>query len=192
MTSRLGGKVAEVGPNERVLSLATIPLVLLIPAATVALSRRLPNAEPMSHAGWELIMGIVGFISVVVLHELVHALAAAVSAKVPWEGVKFGFNRNTGALFCHFLEALTIRNYRTSTIAPLVVLGSITGLVTLMHPSVWLAAVTGLHLAGCLGDVWLLVLLRSYPSHFLAVDFPDRIGCSIYEPAHAETTQQSR
>ena len=181
MTPVAGAKVGEVTVNALLANLIAIFLTILLAAGAVTVAMLLPHAVPLGHL--EVVWTLVGVFVVLSVHELTHALSLMVGSNVPWRAFKFGFSWRQFVLYCHCQQPMTLRAYRTCALAPLVVLGPATVVATLIYPAIWLAIVTAVHLAGCVGDVWILLRLRRFPDHFLVVDFPDRIGGAVFEPA---------
>lgn len=183
MTNALGPKAGEVAPNALFVNLVAASLTVLLVAAVVIPTRLLPRAVPAGRL--EVLWASVGIFLTFTLHELVHALSLVVREKMPWRNFRFGFSWRQLVVYCHCNQPMSVRAYRTYALAPLMVLGSITTLATLAYPAYWLAITTAVHLAGCIGDVWMLVSFRRFPGHFLVVEFPDRIGGEVFEPAPA-------
>jgi hypothetical protein len=176
-------KVGEITASALVLNLAAIPVCILVIGAVVGGVLLLPHRIPEGRLDpvWWL-CGIVVSFSV---HELLHALALGFFSRLPWSAFSFGFNWRLMVAYCHCRQPVTMRAFRYCALAPLATLGSLTVLATLIYPALWLALVTGIHLSGCIGDVWLVARSRRYPEHFLILDFPNRIGGEVFEPQPA-------
>jgi hypothetical protein len=181
MTSALGEKVAEITPNALAVNIVGSVAAVLSAVVAVGAVSSLPHR--VSARGFEGVLIVAGVFVVLGLHELVHALSLMAYAKLPWRVFKFGFNWRQCLLYCHCREPVSMPAFRVFGFAPLVVIGSSTLLLTLLYPALWLAVVTALHLAGCVGDVWILLRLRRFPDDYLVLDFTDRIGCAVFRPA---------
>jgi hypothetical protein len=181
MTSTAGTKTAEIAVNALLINVAATLLTIPFLGVAVVVAAALPHAVPLSR--FEVLWFIMALSGCLVAHELVHALSLVVYARMPWRIFRFGFHWRQLVFYCHCPQPVTIRTYRYCALAPLVVLGSATTLVTLIYPAIWLASTTAIHLAACIGDVWIWLKLRRFPPSFLVMDFPDRIGGAIFEPA---------
>jgi hypothetical protein len=126
---------------------------------------------------------LLGIVVALSLHELTHALAAMWRAKLPWNAFRFGFNPRSLTVYCHCRRPIDLATYRIVSLAPLVILCPISVLLVVLYPTEWLALTAGIHLAGCIGDVWIFTLLRKYASDVLVVDHPTEAGCDLYVPA---------
>jgi hypothetical protein len=181
MTNALGTKAGVVAPNALTVNLVAAFLTVLLIGVFVVTARLLPHAVPLGRL--EILWAVAGILTALTLHELAHALSLVVREKMPWQNFRFGFNWRQLVFYCHCKQPMTVRAYRTYALAPLLVLGSVTVLATLAYPAVWLALTTAVHLAGCIGDVWMFLSFRRYPDHYFVLDFPDRIGGEVFEPA---------
>lgn len=188
MTSVPGEKVGEVTPNALAVNVVGGVLAVLFAAVAVAVVLSLPHAA--SAHRWDGILIVLGVFVIISLHELVHALSLVLCAKMPWRAFEFGFNWRQFVAYCHCREPVPLPAFRVFGLAPLVVIGSVTLLATFFHPALWLAVVTALHLAGCAGDVWILLRLRRFPEDCLVLDLPDRIGCAVFRPGAPPSTTQ--
>jgi len=185
MTPTLGIKAGEVAPNAIGVNLVAIFLTVLLIVVAVITTGWLPHAVPVGRL--EVVWCLVGIFLLLTLHEFVHALSLVVREKMPWRSFRFGFNWRQLVLYCHCKQPMTVRAYRTYTLAPLITLGSMTILATLVYPAIWLAVATAAHLAGCSGDVWMMLSFRRFPDHFLVLDLPGRLGGEVYEPVPVAT-----
>jgi hypothetical protein len=178
-----GKKVGEFTVSALAMNLAAIPLTLGLAVAMLAFIGVLPHRVPERFL--DALVLLPAIFVVFSIHELAHALGLVVCYHVPWGAFRFGFNPRLFIFYCHCQVPLRRDMYRTFALSPLVAVGSLTFLATLAYPVTWLALVTGIHLAGCIGDVWLLAKASRLPKHYLLVDLPDKIGGAIHEPAQS-------
>ena len=131
--------------------------------------------------GWEwllwLIVNIIGYILILPIHEIIHALVFAFWGGKPYFGTKLPF-----ALYCGAKSQLFRRNqYLVVGLAPLVVI-TLAGIVfTLYAPalaSYTLFATIG-NVSGAAGDVWTVKRLLQYPKTALVED--TETGYRIWE-----------
>ena len=115
-----------------------------------------------------LVINVVGYILILPIHEVVHALAFILWGGKPYFGTKLPL-----ALYCGAKNQLFHRNqYLVIGLAPLVVL-TITGVIfTLLNPvlaSYTLFASLG-NVSGAAGDVWTVARLLRQPKSVLVED----------------------
>ncbi len=181
MTPIAGKKVGEVTVNALAMNLAAIPVTLVFAVAMIAFIGVLPHRVPEGLLDAVLLLPAL-FVAFS-LHELAHALGLVVCYRLPWSSFRFGFNPRLFVFCCHCQVPLRLDMFRVFALSPLVLVGSLTVLATVVYPATWLALVTGIHLAGCIGDVWILAKGLRLPKHYLLVDLPDKIGGAVHEPA---------
>ena len=171
-------KLGEVRPSALWLNLAAIPLGIAWVAGLVLLTGALPWRRDLGGAEpWVALGAIVGLL---VLHELAHALIWKLRTRLPWSEFKFGFNPKALMFYCHCRATMTVSDYRWGALAPLVTLGPLSLVGLLICPATGLAVAAGLHLAGCIGDITILVGLRRFGSDTWVRDHPTEAGCEVF------------
>ena len=178
--------VAAIRLNGWAVTLASIPVTLVCMAGFFVLGRLLPHHHFSGR--WWALWTLLAVLVVFVLHELTHALAAIWRTRLPWSAFRFGVNPKFLTLYCHCCRPLKLADYRAVALGPLMVLGTMSALLLLIYPTDWLALAGGVHLAGCIGDVWIFALLRKYPGDALVVDHPTDPGCDLYQSDPASVT----
>jgi hypothetical protein len=160
------------------LNLLSVPLVVGLLWVFMAGTRSLPHwsdspgwADGLWFAG-----GLAGF---VVLHELVHGVFFHRAGEVPWKALQFGFNPRMLVFFCHCPVTVCVRDYRLATLGPLLTLGPLSVLAVLAFPVSGFAAAAAVHLAGCVGDMWIWAALRPFPGEARVQDHPVEPGCDV-------------
>jgi hypothetical protein len=173
-------KIGEVRPSALAMNLAAIPLAVLCIGGLVVLARALPGYRAEGTADpW---LALAGIAVLLVLHELTHAVAWKFRTRLPWAEFKFGFNPKALMFYCHCRAPMTVAAYRWGALAPLTALGSLSVLALLAYPAGWLAFTTGVHLAACIGDIWIVAGLRKFAPDALVRDHPTDAGCEVFMP----------
>jgi hypothetical protein len=106
-------------------------------------------------------------------------------AKARIRDIKFGVMWRALMPFCHCKIPITLYAYRRMALVPLIVMGLGTAIWLLISPNDWVALLTGLTVAACVGDVWMVSKLRSFAGQSLVQDCPSEIGCDVLPPATA-------
>ena len=73
------------------------------------------------------------------------------------------------------------RAYRLTALFPFYLLGGTVSVAFLAYPTLWLAFLLGLTIAACLGDFWMVILLRKYDDGAYVRDAKGEPGCDIFE-----------
>ena len=159
-------------------------LVVLLCAGFIELARLLPHYTSSVDASHALAT-LVTIVSLIVVHEALHAVGMVRFGKVSWHDIRFGFTWRALMPYCHCTVPLSIHAYRLMGLLPLWTTGAVTLALLLVFPSDWLGLITGVTLAACVGDVWLVAKLRRFPKDWLVQDSPSEIGCDVSPPVKA-------
>ncbi len=124
-------------------------------------------------------MIILPALVLVVIHELLHAIAWKFAGGLSFREFKFGIVWKTLSPYCHATKPMAISAYRIGVVVPGIVLGILPiVLATLVGDGV-LAVLGGLLTAGAVGDVYVLWLLRGVTNDAQVIDHPTRAGCIV-------------
>lgn len=135
--------------------------------------------------------GWMGAIIVVVcsaaIHELLHALAWKISARVPWQSISLRPTWRVMGVVAHLNVPVPASAYRASAVAPALALAGLSIVMGFATGS-GLFVLWGLFfLLECFADVALLFAMRSVPSRAWVLDHPSKLGCRFFT-GHAATT----
>jgi hypothetical protein len=160
-------------------------LAVLLCAAAIVLAHKLPHYS--RHITLHRVLASLGYFAALVpVHESLHAIGLMTFGKVPWRDIRFGVVWRALMPYCHCTVPITIRAYRRMALTPLVVMGLGTLGWLLLSPDDLVALLTGLTLAVCVGDVWMVLKMRGFNDPLLVRDSPSEIGCDIFPPAAAD------
>lgn len=131
---------------------------------------------------FELLSGtiLLGVLVGAAIHEFIHGLVAAQYAEKGWKSLKFGVMWRYLAAYCHCKEALTVKQYRKVALMP-----SIVALIVMVACVAlgWstLLIISSILFIGGIGDFTICYKIRHECGHALVFDYPDKIGCAIFE-----------
>jgi Putative zincin peptidase len=115
-----------------------------------------------------LLLNVVGYISILPIHEVIHALAFLFWGGRPYFGTKLPL-----ALYCGARQQLFRRNaYLVVGLAPLIVITLVGIIVTLAVPGIAAYAILAIagNLSGAAGDLWAVTKLLLQPEQVLVED----------------------
>lgn len=170
-------KIAEVRVNKAAANIICIVLTTVLSIAGVGISVVLPHH--IQFAEWHVWALFGCFVVLLPVHEALHALGLIAFAGVRWENIRFGVMWDALMPYCQCLVPISVRAYRRMVLLPLLVTGSISIAALLAFPAIWLGAFAGVAVAACVGDVWIVIKLRSFEDTHLALDSSTEIGCDI-------------
>jgi hypothetical protein len=136
------------------------------------------------------VFGITGYTSLIlivliivgsILHELIHGIFFAKYAVNGWKSIKFGVMWKMLAPYCHCKEPLKVRHYIIAAIMPVIILGLIPGIVSLIwgSPALLISGVFFTVSGG--GDILIIWSLRNENKDDLVQDHPSKIGCYVFK-----------
>lgn len=119
----------------------------------------------------------------IVVHELIHGIFAAIYAKKGFKSVKFGVLWKYLAPYCHCSEPLPVHQYVIVVLTPLIFLGIVPFAVSLLTGSMALFVFGFFFTYAAGGDLLIYKKVKDLDHGTLVKDYPDKIGCAIYEKA---------
>ncbi len=141
-------------------------------------------------AGWEGERSIFGFAGIwwliafligIVVHELLHGIGWACYAKSGWKSISFGVMWKMLTPYCHCNEPMSVKAYLVGALLPLVVLGIIPAVVSLIIGSIPLLAWGILFIAAAAGDIWMSWLLTKEDPESTILDHPSEAGFYVFD-----------
>lgn len=178
MNAVLGQKIAEIRINKLAINVASVPLTLMLLGGLVTVASSLPHFQSISFPEpyWMLLV----LLSLIIIHEALHASALICWSRIPWSDCKFGVMWKALMPYCHCGKPITVRAYRFYALFPLIVTGSMSLLYLFVYPSFWSAFLSAVVLAVCIGDVWVYCRMWRFEGNLLVLDARSEIGCDIF------------
>ena len=114
-------------------------------------------------------------------HELIHGLTAMVVGKAKWKDLKFGMMWKKCAAYCHCGVPLTVAQYRWVTLMPLILLGIIPSILSLISGNSLMLLYGMIGIVVAIGDIWIAWLLRKEDGHTKVYDHPSTAGYFLFD-----------
>ena len=130
---------------------------------------------------------LAGFISGIVIHELIHGLTWAIFARKGMRSIRFGVMWKLLTPYCHCKEPLLVKHYITGAVMPAIILGIIPFLISLYTGSVTLLFFALFFTIAAIGDFMIIYLLRNEHPNSYVEDHPSEAGCYVYRGKGGET-----
>ena len=127
-----------------------------------------------------LMMFIILFLSAI--HEIIHGLFFALFAESKFKSVKFGIMpaKKLFTLYCHCKEPRKLQHYRIATLMPLVILGILPAMISLLTGNITLLVIGIIMTCGSDGDILLFIKLRKAKKNCWIQDHPTEAGFIVY------------
>ncbi|MBP3551789.1 MAG: DUF3267 domain-containing protein [Bacteroidaceae bacterium] len=170
-----------------IVSANVFSIVLLIVSGVVFI---VPFYLIWGSAGWESGRSIFGFAGLwlliaffagIVVHELLHGITWACYAKSGWKSISFGVMWKLLTPYCHCNEPMGVKAYLAGALMPLLVLGIIPAVVSLIIGSTVLLGWGILFIAAASGDIWMSWLLTKEDPESTILDHPTEAGFYVFD-----------
>lgn len=126
-----------------------------------------------------------GFIVLVILHELFHAIGWKYAGGLKWSKFKFGFSWRGLAPYCHATAPMNIQGYRFGAALPGIVTGVVPLIIGTLLGDAALTFVSAVMISAAIGDIYVLWTLRNMPPYAQVIDHPNNAGCLVLLPDNA-------
>lgn len=116
----------------------------------------------------------------IIVHELIHGFFFALYASTGMKSIKFGILWKTLTLYCHCKEPLKIKHYIIALLAPLLVLGIIPAVISLINGNLFLLVLGIIFSAAAAGDLMIYLLIKKENPEDYVQDHPSEAGYYIF------------
>ncbi|WP_221392127.1 DUF3267 domain-containing protein [Dyadobacter sp. NIV53] len=158
-----------------VLTLILMPVMVLLFALIWKIDTKGIIERSVSNLKYVLIIFIVG----VIVHELIHGMTAAWYAGIGWKNIRFGVQWKSFTPYCHSMLPMPVSKYRYVVVMPLIILGMIPYVISLINGSGWFLTTGILFTVTAAGDMIILWMMRKLQGSELIQDHPSEIGFLI-------------
>ena len=124
-----------------------------------------------------LVLMIIG----IVVHELIHGITWACYAPSGWKSISFGVMWKMLTPYCHCNEPLRPRPDIIGALMPLIVLGIIPAVISLIIGSLFLLVWSIIFIAAAGGDIWMAWLLTKESPDCTVLDHPSEAGFYVFD-----------
>ncbi len=124
---------------------------------------------------------LIAFFAGIVVHELLHGITWACYAKSGWKSISFGVMWKLLTPYCHCNEPMGVKAYLAGALMPLLVLGIIPAVVSLIIGSTVLLGWGILFIAAASGDIWMSWLLTKEDPESTILDHPTEAGFYVFD-----------
>ena len=120
----------------------------------------------------------------IVAHELIHGIFFALFAENKYKSLKFGIMPASGLFspYCHCRDKLRINHYRIAGIMPLIILGIVPAVISIIIVNLLLLYFGILFTAAAAGDILMLTKTLKEKKDAWIFDSPTNIGFVVYRP----------
>ncbi|AQQ55217.1 hypothetical protein B0X71_18650 [Planococcus lenghuensis] len=140
-------------------------------------------AEPLSFrfSLISVVLFVIGYLLLIVLHELFHLLGFLLFGRVPFSSLAYGLNVKMGVAYATTDRPLRVRAMRKALLLPFWVTGVLPGVIGFMVPSQLLVLLSTMLIAGAAGDFAMYRELRNVPADAWVTDDQAKPRLYVYE-----------
>ena len=131
---------------------------------------------------WTIVFFIVGYILLIILHELFHLLGFRVFGGVPWKKMIVGVNLKMGIAYATTDQLMTNRAIRKALLLPFWMTGILPAIIGLYIGSGLLVSLSALLIGGAAGDFAMYKELKELPDDWVVKDDPELPKLYVYSP----------
>lgn len=131
---------------------------------------------------WTVIFFIVGYILLIILHELVHLLGFRIFGGVPWKKMIVGVNLKMGIAYATTDQLMTNHAIRKALLLPFWMTGILPAFIGLYIESGLLVSLSALLIGGAAGDFAMYKELKELPNDWVVKDDPELPKLYVYSP----------
>ncbi len=122
---------------------------------------------------------MLGLLSGIILHELIHALTFLLITGKGLKAVEFGFIEKPLIPYVHFKEQISVRAYRIGTAMPGILLGIIPSIAGLWSGSGYFLLFGIVFISAAAGDFLVIRATKGIDPRLKVRDLPDEIGFEV-------------
>lgn len=131
---------------------------------------------------WTIVFFIIGYILLIILHELFHLLGFRVFGDVPWKKMIVGVNLKMGIAYATTDQLMTNRAIRKALLLPFWTTGILPAFIGLYIGSGLLVSLSALLIGGAAGDFAMYKELKELPDDWVVKDDPELPKLYVYSP----------
>lgn len=131
---------------------------------------------------WTIVFFIIGYILLIILHELFHLLGFRVFGDVPWKKMIVGVNLKMGIAYATTDQLMTNRAIRKALLLPFWTTGILPAFIGLYIGSGLLVSLSALLIGGAAGDFAMYKELKELPDDWVVKDDPVLPKLYVYSP----------
>ncbi|MDN4608908.1 DUF3267 domain-containing protein [Sporosarcina highlanderae] len=131
---------------------------------------------------WSVLYFVVGYVILIVLHELFHLLGFRIFGKVPWKRMIVGLNLKLGIAYATTDVPMTNRAIRRALLLPFWMTGVLPAVIGLVIGDGVLITLAAFLIGGAAGDFAMHKELQKLPDDWLVRDDPELPRLYLFEP----------
>jgi len=123
---------------------------------------------------------LIGFIVLIILHELFHLIGYRIYGKLNWDEMKWGFNVKMMVAYAHAKKEIPVRAMKKTLLLPFIPTGILPAFIGIIFDLPAVTLLGSILMAGCIGDFMLYYKLKPFSNDAFVKDHPSKPQFTIY------------
>lgn len=161
-----------------------VALLLLIPLFVIGYGLYFLVNREMRYTGFHAVAFLVGFLVLIVVHELIHGACWSIFAPHHFRDIEFGVLRSSLTPYCTCLSPLQKGHYIFGTVMPFLLLGILPMAAGIAAGKQWILFLGIIMADSAAGDLMIIRKLLKYTSsaeEIVYMDHPTEAGGVVFE-----------
>ncbi|MFP3916566.1 DUF3267 domain-containing protein [Lysinibacillus telephonicus] len=134
----------------------------------------------VSFSFWSIVLFFLGYIVLIVLHEIFHLIGFMLFGKAKYSDLNYGLNLKLGVAYATTTKPLRNDAMKKALLLPFWTTGVIPSLIGFAYDSYLFVLLGAFLIAGAIGDFFMYKELRKFPKDVLVKDDPELPRLYIY------------
>ena len=173
--------------NMKKIAFANLWLTIILLIIFVALNSFIHQRFSVSFSIWDLFIFIVGYVVLIVIHEVFHLIGFMLFGKVEFQQLDYGLNLKLGVAYATTMKPLENRAMKKALMLPFWTTGVVPSIVGFTLDNFILVSLGSLLIAGAIGDFYMYKELRKFPNDAYVKDDPELPKLYVYTKKQVET-----
>lgn len=156
-------------------------LTLILTILFIIVNSLIHQRFSASFSFWDIFIFIVGYILLIILHEIFHLIGFMIFGKVKFKQLKYGVNLKLGVAYATTTKPLKNAAMKKALMLPFWTTGVIPTLTGFLFDSYLIVTLGAVLIAGAVGDFYMYKELRKYSRDALVKDDPNLPKLYVYE-----------
>ncbi|GKV67059.1 MULTISPECIES: DUF3267 domain-containing protein [unclassified Sporosarcina] len=153
----------------------------VLPLLTLFLIRFfLDGGLHLTFSFWYLLYGFIGYLVLIVVHEVFHLLGFRIFCNVPWKNMDYGVNLKMGIAYATADQLMDNKGIRKALLLPFWMTGILPAVIALYIGDGVLLTLGALLIGGAAGDFAMYKELKKFPDDAMVKDDPELPKLYIY------------
>lgn len=133
-----------------------------------------------SFSFWDFLYFCVGYVILIILHEIAHLIGFIIFGKVKFDELSYGLNLKLGVAYATTSKSLKNSEMKKALMLPFWTTGVLPSVIGFTIDSFLLVLLGAVLIAGAVGDIYMYRELRKFPKDALVKDDPQLPKLYVY------------